>query len=194
MGDVRSLEQNQADEAVVYDDGSDDEDPFFGDDDLAGQRAIREDSARRRAQRQSSPAPSHDRGRQGAQRGAAERGTRRPARMPPQEDSTPVPQQRRVLRATQTRQPREQVLHPRTEHLQQSVEDPRTKDEHVEVYTDLDLDDTASDLGVSQLPPAEKPRQRASAIGLFDATGMDLRRAMIGQILLGPPKSLEGRR
>lgn len=184
---------------VVYDDGSDDEDAFFGDDGLAGQRAMRTDAAgRRRPPR----AP-------GADRPAGARSLLRNQHIPGGEDvgasrpRRPAPargpgQLRSVefgeidLSASHPRSPREQVLHPGTETAGRAVASPRAADEHIEVYGEMNLADAAADLGMSQLPQAPESVSRVPLQTLLSREGMTLRQALIGQIIFGPPKSRGG--
>jgi len=175
--------------AAVYDDGSDDEDAFFGDDDTAGQHALPDDVVGKRGSRASPRAAS-------------------PAMEPPQLPGRPslpaaeptrgraagrsqVPASTEInLSAAHPRSPRDRVVHPRTETARPAVAAPRSADEHVEIYSEMELSDAAADLGMGQLPVATTARPAPTRLrGLLRAQGMTLRQALIGQIILGPPRS-----
>ncbi len=228
----------------VYDDGSDTEDSFLGDDDLGGERGLKDDSVGRRppmddrAPAKTSPSRTSplenqyalewedvvdDTRRAGPPPPPAPSQRRRSSRRPnvPLAQAPDSARDRALSRSVLGDDPLapsapeavdesnalSQVVHPRTEHVRtehvrtervkSSVATPRAAGERPDIYGEMNLSDAAADLGMDQLPRASGPR--AGAVGGPDLIpspllrhGMDLRQALIGQIILGAPRAHQG--
>jgi len=198
-----------------HDDGSDDEDAFFGGDEPAfDDESDRSDSgATPRAGRDAARTGSFDlewedvddapagppRARRARPSGTSRQEGTRPAsspRTPPPpavRTPRPSPAPTRRLDAEGSLVPADRVIHPRSETPRTTHV--RADDEHVTVSDELELSHTTTDLGMSVISSAAAEREWSGARhAALASRGLDLRRLMIAHVVLGAPKALRGRR
>jgi hypothetical protein len=90
---------------------------------------------------------------------------------------------------------KEPVLHPRSEQPRREIAVPAAFEQQPAVSEELSLETTARDMAMAQIPgaadqePAQRPPARAA-----ESKRVDLRTAILGQVILGPPRSYRGPR
>ncbi len=156
---------------------ADPEDAYYGDDDLEGVSALQSTEVTAVTAITEKPHP--------------------PAEVPRKEDVLKPTDQQPAQRKRRSgdripgtiRTPREEILQPHSTDLQLGVLTPRTSGEEVHKQ-DLGIEDNLA----IHTSTRSKAHQRSEVLRLPDSLGggrMNLRQAIIGQVILGPPKALE---
>ncbi len=154
----------------------DHEDAYYGDDELEGVSGLQSTAVPASREAPPAPAPGH----------------REENVLAPRSQQSTQKKRRSGDRIPGTiRTPREAILQPHSTDLQTGVATPRTSDEEVRKQ-DLGIGDNLA----IHTSTRSKVRQGAGTLRLPESLGggqMSLRDAIIGQLILGPPKALEKR-